>query len=213
VTQRIKVSVTVLAAATFFAILVCPPSADARRRDEMVFAQSADDAALRGRLAALSPNVSPVEARRVVHSAYTTGRELAREWRVVWPPGLHNFLVNRGSRKGGLCFQFAAELLVRLDALKLQTLELHWGESFPKAMSEHNVIVVTARGQPFERGILLDNWRYGGRLLWGPVGGDLHYEWKENREEIVRRLKRRGIATNPNGRGPGKTPGSSAPPG
>ena len=118
---------------------------------------------------------------------------MAREWRVVWPPGVQNFLVNIGARKGGLCFQWAVALLLRLDALKLQTLELHWAESFIGTPSEHNVIVVTAKGQPFEQGILLDNWRYGGHLAWGPVAGDPHYKWKENSAEMARRLKTRSI--------------------
>ena len=58
-------------------------------------------------------------------------------------------------------------------------------------MSEHNVIVVTARSQSFEKGILLDNWRYGGRLIWGPVSGDPHYRWIENKAEAGRRLRKR----------------------
>ena len=153
-----------------------------------MFATSADDAVLRNRIAILSPNVQPEEAQRVAWCAYTTGRELKREWGVVWPPGLQNFLVNTGRRKGGLCFQWATELLLRLDALKLKTLELHWAESFETTASEHNVIVVTAMGQPFQRGILLDNWRYGGRLIWGPVTGDPQYQWKENKAEAARRL-------------------------
>ena len=169
----------------------CASSAIARGREEPAFATSADDPALRNRLAALSPNVRPEEAQRVGQCAYTTGRELKREWRVVWPPGLQNFLVNTGARKGGLCFQWAAELLLRLDALKLETLELHWAESFIGTISEHNVIVVTARGQPFAQGILLDNWRYGGRLIWGPVSEDPHYRWKENKGEAIRRLRKR----------------------
>jgi len=162
--------------------------AEARGRNAPVFATSPDDAVLRGRIAALSSSVRPEEAQLVARCAYTTGRELKREWRVAWPPGFHNFLVNTGARKGGLCFQFATELLLRLDALKLETLELHWAESFVKTASEHNVVVVTARGQPFREGILLDNWRYGGRLLWGPVTGDPDYEWKENKPEAARRL-------------------------
>jgi hypothetical protein len=153
-----------------------------------------------GRLAALSPDVDPDEARKVAYAAFTTGRQLAREWRVVWPPGYHNFLVNRGMRKGGLCFQWATELLARLDALKLQTLELHWAESFSGTMSEHNVIVVTGRGQSFAHGILLDNWRYSGRLAWGTVRGDPHYEWSENPAELARRLRRSAItAEQPKG--------------
>jgi len=169
--------------------LVCPPSAKARPREPVIFARSAEDGSLQRRLVSLSPTVDPGEARRVVDIAFTTGRELAREWRVVWPPGLQNFLVNRGARKGGLCFQWATELLLRLDALKLQTLELHWGESFPGTMGEHNVIVVTAKGQSFAQGILLDNWRYSGHLVWAPVVSDPEYKWKENKAELTRRLQ------------------------
>ena len=163
-------------------------SVQARGRNEPDFATSADDPVLRSRIAALAPSVRPEEAQLVARCAYTTGRELKREWRVAWPPGFHNFLVNTGARKGGLCFQFATELLLRLDALKLETVEFHWAESFIRTASEHNVIVVTAKGQPFREGILLDNWRYGGRLIWGPVTGDPHYEWKENKAEMARRL-------------------------
>ena len=64
--------------------------------------------------------------------------------------------------------------------MKLQTLEPHWAESFANRLSEHNVIVVTAKGQPFEQGILLDNWRYGGHLIYGPAAADPEYRWTEN---------------------------------
>lgn len=167
-------------------------SADARRR-EPLFAQSAADPALTRRIMDLGANVDPREARLVAQVAFNTGRELAREWRVAWPPGFHNFLVHQGKRPAGLCFQWAAELLTRLDALKLKTLELHWAESFVDTMSEHNVIVVTAKGQPFARGVLLDNWRYGGRLAWGTVTNDTSYQWTENRAELAKRLNRRPL--------------------
>ncbi len=160
------------------------------RGKEPAFATSANDPVLRSRIAGLSPSVNPEEAQRVAYCAYTTGRELAREWRVVWPPGLQNFLVHTGARKGGLCFQWAERLLPRLDELKLETLEFHWAESFETTASEHNVIVVTAKGQPFAQGILLDNWRYGGRLIWGPVIEDPHYQWHENKAQAARVLKK-----------------------
>ena len=160
------------------------------RRGELFVAWSADDPSLRTRIAALSPTVSPDEARRVAYAAYMTGRELHREWRVAWLPGIQNFLVNTGRRKGGLCFQWATELLVRLNALKLQTLELHWAESGPNTGAEHNVIVVTARGQAFGEGILLDLWRYSGTLVWTHVGMDPDYHWTENKSELARRLER-----------------------
>src|SRR5204862_5062644 len=90
------------------------------RRGELFVAWSADDPSLITRIAALSPTVSPEEARRVAYTAYMTGRELHREWRVAWLPGIQNFLVNIGKRKGGLCFQWASELLVRMVELKPQ---------------------------------------------------------------------------------------------
>ena len=164
-----------------------------RPTEELVLATSADDPALRKRLLALSPAVRLDEAERVTHCAYTTGRELAREWRVVWMPGVQNFLVNIGARKGGLCFQWASELLSRLNALRLQTLELHWAESCAGTSAEHNVIVVTAKGQPFEKGILLDNWRYEGHLIYGRVTMDPEYRWTENPAELARRVKATAI--------------------
>lgn len=179
------------ALAALLTLQVFAPSLQARRDQEPVFAKSAQDPVLRNRIAALGPGVSSEEAREVVATAYNTGREFARRWRVVWPPGVQNFLVNTGRRPGGLCFQWATELLVRLDRLNLKTIELHWAESYPGTESEHNVIVVTAKGQPFAQGILLDNWRYGGHLAWGPASKDPHYEWKENRGELKRRLAMR----------------------
>lgn len=162
--------------------------------ERLLLATSASDPILPAQLSQLSPHVRPDEARRVAATAFITGRELQREWRVVRSPRLQNFLVNIGLRKAGLCYQWATELLVRLDSLKLRTLDLHWAESFAGTIREHNAIVVTAKGQPFERGILLDTWRYSGRLAWIPVTADPHYRWSENDAEVGRRLHKPPLA-------------------
>lgn len=181
-----------LLAITLLLVSSFASNASARRKDP-AFATSANDPVLVRQIAALGPNVDPEEAQRVGQIAYTTGRDLKKEWRVVWPPGLHNFLVNTGARKGGLCFQWAERLLFRLSELKWETLEFHWAESFETTASEHNVIVVTAKGQPFSRGILLDNWRYSGRLVWGPVIEDPHYQWHENKRQAIYVLSKRPV--------------------
>ena len=199
----VRVTTALLSLAVF-----CASSADARKKDP-AFATSAHDPILRSRIAALAPSVDPEEARRVAEIAYTTGRDLKREWRVGWPPGLHNFLVNRGARKGGLCFQWAERLLLRLTEQKWETLEFHWAESFETTASEHNVIVVTAKGQHFSHGILLDNWRYGGRLIWGPVVDDPHYQWKENKAHYLHVLSKRAVAAPS---APAKNPAPAAKP-
>ena len=174
------------------------------RKKEPEFATSANDPVLRAKIIALAPSIDPEDARRVAEIAYTTGRDLKKEWRVVWPPGLHNFLVNTGQRKGGLCFQFAERLLWRLSAQNWNTVEFHWAESFERTASEHNVIVVTAKGQDFYQGIILDNWRYGGRLVWGYVLQDPFYQWHENKSQFARELSKR---PQPN---PSATPATSA---
>src|SRR6476646_8847274 len=163
---------------------------EARKKDPE-FATSADDPVLRASIVALGPGIDPEEAHRVAAIAYNTGRDLKKEWKVSWPPGFHNFLVNTGQRKGGLCFQFAERLLLRLADQEWKTVDFHWAESFERTMSEHNVIVVTAKGYPLSRGIILDNWRYGGRLVWGPVVDDPHYQWHENKGQFLKVLNNR----------------------
>jgi len=161
---------------------------------ELFVVRSSEDPDLIMGIKALSPTVSPDEARRVTYCAVTSGRELAREWRVVpgasWVPGLQNLFILMGARKGGFCFQYSAELLRRLDAFKLKTVEFHWAESQPGTMSENNAIVVTARGQPFEQGILLDNWRCQGHLAWTQVTKDPEYHWNENKSVAAAALGR-----------------------
>jgi hypothetical protein len=191
VPQRFRFSLTIFSVLLAFAAY--GPFANARPRNELVLATSADDPALRARLVALSPSVNPEEARRVAHIAYTTGRELASKWKMGSSPTVHSFLINIGVKKGGYCYQFATELLLRLDAQKMKTLEFHWAESDAGTDTEHNVIAVTARGQPFEQGIMLDNWRHSGHLLWGPLNGDPSHTWQENKSAAARRLHRKAV--------------------
>jgi hypothetical protein len=166
---------------------------------ELFVATSVDDRALTMRIKALSPTVSLDDARRVTYCAVSTGREMAREWRVVpgasWVPGLQNLFILMGARKGGFCFQYSTELLVRLEALKLQTLEFHWAESDPNTIDENNAIVVTARGQPFEQGILLDSWRAQPHVTWTQVTKDPAYDWNENKSAAALALRRANNAT------------------
>jgi hypothetical protein len=135
---------------------------------------------LRDRIAALSSRVRADEAQRVAECAYAAAAQLRRDYGVIGgPPSFHNVLVNLGIRKRGLCFQWAEDLLVQLDALKLRTLELHWAEAWGGSWREHNCVVVTANGQPFRQGIILDCWRHSGHLFWSPLATD-HYPWIED---------------------------------
>src|SRR5438132_5063729 len=83
------------------------------RRAELFVMWSSDDPSLRMQIAALSPTVSPDEARRVAYTAYMTGRELHREWRVAWLPGIQNLRFKMGAGECGLCFQWSTARRVR----------------------------------------------------------------------------------------------------
>jgi uncharacterized lipoprotein YajG len=52
------------------------------------------EAELRTKLAMLAPTVRVDEAERLAQTAYVTSRRLSREYRVVFPPALNNFLIN-----------------------------------------------------------------------------------------------------------------------
>jgi hypothetical protein len=143
-------------------------------------------------LAALGRDVDPAEAQALSATAHTTARQLKRDYRVVLNPEFTVFLVNIGMRKRGWCGHWSQDIGARLKELKLKTLVLHWGVAFDKTSSENNCIVVTARNQRFEDGIIIDGWRRAGRLFWCPVIKDNEYEveqhyghsgittWKEN---------------------------------
>jgi hypothetical protein len=135
--------------------------------------------AFTNRIAALSPRVRTEEAAQLAECVYNAARQLRRDYQVVWPPLLNNVLVNSGIRKRGLCFQWAEDLLIRLDALKLRSLELHWGEAQAGTSHENNCIIITAAGQPFNSGIILDCWRHSGRVYWSAVAND-RFLWSEN---------------------------------
>ena len=148
-------------------------------------------------LVALARDVDPSEAEQLSVTAHTTSRSLAREYRIVLNPEFQNFLINIGVRQRGYCAHFARDIGARLKTLKLKTLVLHWGAAYARTSGEDNCLVVTARNQPFQDGILLDGWRRAGRLFWSPVKKDYEYEveqhyghsgitaWKEDLQETA----------------------------
>ncbi|HEX4668018.1 MAG TPA: hypothetical protein VH207_15610 [Chthoniobacterales bacterium] len=127
----------------------------------------------------LGPGVDPAEARMISETAHHTARDLQKKWRVFPFALVQNFLIHVGARDRGFCFHWAHGIGMELKKLPLQTLDLHWAEAYASTHLEHNVVVVTARGQPIQTGYIIDGWRAAGRLLWWPVTKD-EYPWREN---------------------------------
>jgi hypothetical protein len=136
---------------------------------QMPKGDSAKPEKLADELASLSPKVNREEAKLLAQCAYATVSKLRRQYRMFGTPIFNNFLIYHGIRKRGYCYQWSEDLLITLDKLKLTTLELHWGEANPGNWRENNCLVVTAKGQPFKRGIMLECWRHLGHLYFGPV--------------------------------------------
>lgn len=134
-------------------------------------------AALGERLRRLDVSVDAGEAARLAATSVEDAASLAREYRAVRPAWIHNWLVNAGWRERGLCYEWANDLFPRLHSLNLRTLELHLAVARMDTRREHNCIVVTARGQAFENGVVLDAWRHAGRIWFGDVATD-KYPWR-----------------------------------
>jgi hypothetical protein len=132
---------------------------------------------LRDALVALSPRtVDRHEAELMSVTAHATSRQLAREYGVHGDPAFHNYLIHIGVKKKGICADYTRDIGARLKEFHFKTLVLHWGAAYAKESDENNALVVTARNQPFQEGIVLDGWRRGGRLFWCTVKNDTEYE-------------------------------------
>jgi hypothetical protein len=130
-------------------------------------------------LAALNQGTNLIEARELAETAIGYSIFLTEEYQVVRPAVLHNVLIRIGLRNRGLCYHWTEDLICRLQKLNLKTFQLRWGVAHQGSdLREHNSVVITARGQAFDQGIVLDPWRNSGDLYWARVKTD-RYPWRE----------------------------------
>ena len=186
--SRFAVVVAILASAT------APATAQQQQQQQSLSFEvpkndSANAQALARQIASLSPGVDQNEAALLANCAYATVSRLGRQYHMFGTPIFNNFLVYHGLRKRGYCYQWTADLLVALDALKLKTLELHWGEAYAGTYRENNCLVATAKGQPFNHGMILECWRHMGHLRWNLVPSD-EDRYVENKKYAQRVLGR-----------------------
>ena len=135
--------------------------------------------ALRDDLAKLNGQADLTEAGRVAETAVTYADDLIAEYNLVRPAVLHNVLVRMGVKDRGLCYHWTEDLMKRLQSLELETFQLYWGVAYRGSdLREHNTVVITAKGQAFEQGMVLDAWRNSGDLYWTLVEKD-SYPWEE----------------------------------
>jgi hypothetical protein len=149
---------------------------EGRRIDRAPQPQRID--ALSAEIAALSPAISPQEAQRCADRAVRYTALLAEYHGLTRSAEWNSLMVNLGLKRRGQCFQLADDLNAELAEQRYLTLVftraiVHWDQPF----LEHNCIVVTAPGQAFEDGLVLDPWRNPGVLRWARVKLD-QYPWQ-----------------------------------
>jgi hypothetical protein len=156
-----------------------PPSAAAAPQAAVQEETLEKISALRNDLADLNRRANILEAGQVAETAILHANDLADEYDLVRPAVLHNVFVRMGLKDRGLCYHWAEDMMKRLQQLDLNTYELHWGVAYRGSeLREHNSVVITARGEPFETGMVLDPWRNSGDLYWALIQKD-KYPWVE----------------------------------
>ena len=149
------------------------------------------EAGRQGRTAAilrLSEEVDPEEAARAARIAISYPLELRDRYGVTDPPLIHNTKVNMGLRPRGLCWHWADDLEARLAEEGFATLEMHRAiANATSLLIDHSTVVLSARGEAMEEGIVLDGWRRGGDLFWSPVREDPRYKWERRADVFARR--------------------------
>ncbi len=141
---------------------------------------------------ALGPNVDPAEAARAADIAFNYPLQLAREYQITDSPLIHNIKVNRGRRPRGLCWHWAQDMETRLAQEQFVTLDLHRaiGNSEVALRIDHSTVIVSAKGDAMNDGLVLDPWRNAGRLFWGNPLEDTKYEWISRAEVFALKAAR-----------------------
>lgn len=188
---RITTLLRAIALAGLTALAACGTSAVGP--DGPPVASEAEVAQLASAIRGLSPDIDPAEAAHLADLAYAETHRLALAYEIVDPPLVHNTKVNMGLKPRGLCKDWADDLEARFRAEGYDTFSFHRAISnFDVAFRiDHSTVIVSARGDDWDEGIVLDPWRLGGALTWVPVTEDEEFRWLE-RSQVFDWKRERG---------------------
>lgn len=129
-------------------------------------------------LASLAPDVPKEESQRLSMDIFRETKQLTEEFKLTSPPLWHNFLVNIGLRKKGLCFQWSDALYTHLNHKGYTHFSFHLvGANIGEYFFEHNALVIIPKGGKIEEGVVIDPWRNSGELYFSKVKDDTAYHW------------------------------------
>jgi len=130
-------------------------------------------------LQALDKTIPHQESRRLSRDIFQKTKRLTKEFELTSPPLWHNFLVNVGLRKKGLCFHWSDTLYLYLKQKHYAHFSFHLvGANIGEYFSEHNALVIVSKEGKIEDGVLIDPWRDSGRVYFSKVKEDKKYKWR-----------------------------------
>ena len=127
----------------------------------------------------ISIHISSLESLKLSKDIFSKTQSLSKAFKMTSPPQYHNFLVTIGLREKGLCYDWSDALYAYLTQREYPSFEFHlMGANIGKYWTEHNSLVVVAKGLAIEEGIIIDPWRNSGKLYFSKVKEDGNYSWK-----------------------------------
>lgn len=145
-------------------------------------------------ITALNPSIDEGEALRTADIGINYPKVLRQQYGVTDSAIVHNIKVNAGSRPRGLCWHWAEDMQKRLEQENFQTLITHRAiaNAHTRLLIDHSTVIVSAVGDEFDEGMVLDPWRFSGILYWAPTLKDEKYTWV-HRQEVFAWKRARGI--------------------
>ncbi len=141
--------------------------------------------ALSDLLRTLDRTMSKKETLQLSKDIFQKTNLLTEEFAMTYPPQYHNFLVNIGLKKKGLCYQWADALYAYFQQKPYHSFIFHlMGANIGEYWKEHNVMAIAVKNVPMQEWIVIDPWRNPGKLYFSKVKDDHMYHWKyrPNRE-------------------------------
>ncbi len=130
-------------------------------------------------LQSLDKSIPQDEVLYLSQDIFHETQKLTKEFELTSPPLFHNSLVNIGIREKGLCYHWSDALYTHFLQKKHPSFEFHLvGANIGEYFSEHNALVIVAKGGLIQNGILIDPWRNSGRLYFIKIDEDTKYQWK-----------------------------------
>ncbi len=122
------------------------------------------------------------EARWLADTAYKASASIARQYEPCLPGWLNNRLVNSNHnwQERGLCWQYEHDLFRELRRRRLDYFRIGCSVRDQGEGSEHNCVFVAAKEAVWPQAIVLDPWRYNGRLKIIPPRKVAKQEWQED---------------------------------